>query len=372
MRFPLLLGSLLLAGPALAQTAISITSADMPGVGDSLRLSQAAGLPAGAPALTLNGANKTWNYTGLVPSAQRVERYGTVAAAATGLQLLAFGLPIGANRANLASPRDLGGAAAGLPVSDAHEFYLSTTTDFRSVGYGVTVNGTALPLTYTTQGTQDVLYNLPLTYGTTPTASASRLEVAVPGTGGLSRRRLRSNQSDGWGTLITPFGTYPALRVVTTIIDRDSAVFGTTSIPATTLPTQREYKWLAKGIHVPLLTITTTEVAGTQQVTGVEYRDIYRKIVGLATHSAALETGLGLYPNPSVVGTALRLALPVGSGPLTLTATDVAGRTLFSRRYASPGPEVVLEAATLGDFRGVLLLTVQTSQGTATRRVVRQ
>ncbi|RYY15121.1 MAG: T9SS type A sorting domain-containing protein, partial [Cytophagaceae bacterium] len=203
-------------------------------------------------------------------------------------------------------------------------------------------------------------------------ASYSVLEVTVAGTGALRRRRQRSNLPDGWGTLTTPFGTYQTLRIVTTIIDVDSAVIGTTTIPATTLPTQREYKWLAKGVHVPLLTITTTEVAGVQQVTGVEYRDIYRKITPLAAHSALLDAGLSLYPNPSAVGTALRLAVPAGSGPLAVTITDVVGKTLFSRRYASPGPEVVLDAATLGDLRGVLLLTVQTSQGTATRRVVRQ
>ncbi|RYY20064.1 MAG: hypothetical protein EOO36_04330, partial [Cytophagaceae bacterium] len=337
MRKLLLAGLTLTAAVARAQTPPSITMADMPAAGDSLRLSRAAAvLPASAPALTLNGANKTWNYAGLVATSQRVERYGTVASAATGLQLLTFGLPFGANRANLASPRDLGVAGGVLPVSDPAEFFLSSSADFRSVGFGVTVNGLALPITYLSQARQDVVYHLPQAYGNAADGSNSFFEVAVPGTGALSRRRQRTNLPDAWGTLTTPFGTFQTLRVVTTIIDRDSVVFGALSLPATTLPTQREYKWLAKGVHVPILTITTTEVAGAQQVTAVEYRDSFRRfVVPLAGRDAATEAVLSAAPNPSAVGTDLRLTVPAGSGPLTVAATDVVGRQVFSRRFSS-------------------------------------
>jgi hypothetical protein len=359
---------------AHAQTSPSINMSDMPAVGDSLRLSQAAVvLPASAPALTVNGANKTWNYAGLVATSQRVERYATVTSSATGTQLLTFGLPIGANRANLASPRDLGVAGGVLPVSDPHEFFLSSSADFRSVGFGVTFGGIALPITYLSQARQDVIYHLPQAYGTAADASDSFFEIAVPGTGALSRRRKRSNLRDAWGTLTTPFGTFQTLRIVTTIIDRDSVVFGTTAIPATTLPTQREYKWLAKGVHVPILTITTTEIAGVQQITGVEYRDIYRRFVPLAGRDAATNAVLSAAPNPSAVGEAVRLSVPAGSCPLTVAATDMLGRQVFSRQFgAAAGTTLTLEAAAFGNFRGMLLLTVTTAQGTATRRVVRE
>lgn len=374
MRLPLLVGNLLLAGSALAQTAPAITSSDMPQAGDSLRLSQAVVLPANAPALTLNGANKTWNYAGLVATGQRVERFGTVASAATGLQLLTFGLPFGANRANLASPRDLGVGGAALPVSDANEFFYASSADFRSVGFGVTLSGTALPITYTSQARQDIIYHLPQTYGSAADASDSYLQVAVPGTGALSQRRQRSNLPDAWGTLTTPFGTFQTLRVVTTLIDRDSVVLGATTIPATTLPTRREYKWLAKTIHVPLLTITTTEVAGVQQVMSIEYRDIFRRfVVPLASRDATTDAALSTYPNPSAAGEAVRLTVPAGSGPFTVEATDLVGRRVFSRSFGgSASGTLTLDAAAFGTFRGVLLLTVTTAQGTAIRRVVRE
>jgi hypothetical protein len=135
----------------------------------------------------------------------------------------------------------------------------------------------------------------------------------------------------------------------------------------------RQYKWLAPGVHVPLLTITTTEVAGQQTVAAVEYRDSYRRIVTLAARDAATDAALSAYPNPSAVGAKLRLAVPASSGPFTLSAIDLVGRQLFSQRFSgSPSGAVTVDAAAFGAFRGVLLLTVQTAQGTATRRVVRQ
>lgn len=371
-----LLGLLLgLAGSATAQTAPTITAADMPAVGDTLRLSQAAALPAGAPSFSQSGANQTWNYASLAPVSQRVERSVSVADAATGLQAFTFGALGGVNRATLAQPRSLpAGAGTALPISDPKEFFNLSASDFRSVGFGATYSGTGLPITYSSQAKQDVLYRFLLAFGGAAQVSYSFFEVAVPGTATLSQRRQRTNVVDGWGSVTTPFGTFQALRVVTTLIDHDSLAVGATPAgPATLLPTQRQYKWLAPGVHVPVLTITTTEVAGTQQVTAVEYRDSYRRLASsLAARSGTLGAEASAYPNPLGPAAALHLRLPAGSGPGQVTATDVVGRVVFSQSFAGGAPEVVLDGAALGSWRGVLLLTVQTSQGAGTLRVVRQ
>lgn len=378
---PLLFGlSLTLtAAAAQAQTSPSITSTDMPAVGDSLRLSQAAVvLPAGAPALTLNGANKTWNYAGLVATSQRVERYNGLGNLAP---LLAFTFNnqflSPDTKASLVSPANLPvPAGAGLPVSDPMEFFNATANDYRSVGFGVTFNGTALPLTYTAKAKQDIIYRFPIAYGNAVDVinSLFTTPALVASTGYFSQQRQRTNQVDAWGTLTTPFGTFQTVRVVTKLIDHDSLAIGAAAGQGITLPTRREYKWLAKTIHVPVLTITTTEVAGQEVISGVEYRDIFRRfVVPLAGRDAATEAVLSAAPNPSAVGTDLRLTLPAGSGPLTVAATDVVGRRVFSRSFSgSAGGALTLEAAAFGSFRGVLLLTVTTAQGTATRRVVRE
>lgn len=371
VRYSLLLPLFCLLGAARAQTAPVITSADMPVVGDTLRLSQASvTLPASAPPLTRNGANQTWNYTGLQPVTQRVEAYNSVAASASGLQLVVFGPFGGANRATFASPRALDFiGTTPLPVTDVKEFFNLSVNELRSVGFGVTLNGTALALPYSSG--PDVVYSLPLAFGASHTSN-SLLVASVPGVGYLSQKRQRRNVNDAWGTLITPFGTFETLRVVTTIIDHDSVVVGTGPGQGATLPTRREYKWLANGVRVPVLTITTLEVNGAQQVSAVEYRDLYRRPTALAAHNRALDAALHFYPNPSGVGAALQVAVPAGSGPLTVSATDMVGRQLFQRHFPSSTGTLQVEAEAFGNFHGVALLTVATARGTATRRVVRQ
>jgi hypothetical protein len=78
------------------------------------------------------------------------------------------------------------------------------------------------------------------------------------------------------------------------------------------------------------------------------------------------------YPNPSAVGTVLRLTAPAGGGPLSIVATDLLGRRLFARVVPVVAGVAVLGADAFGDFRGVALLTVQSGQGTSTQRVVRE
>ena len=382
---PLLL--LTTAAPALAQTSPVIDRTDLPtltaGV-DSLRLSVAAPvLPAGAPPLSRRGANQTWNYAALTPVSQRVESYlpTSVVTATSLFYTLTFGPLGGANRATVASPQALPvPAGANLPIAltDTYQFFNlaaagATPQDFRSVGFGASLNGTAIPVTYASAAQQDVVYRFPLSFVSLPDSSSSFFSTpaAIATVGYLSQRRKRVNTPDAWGTLVTPFGTFQTVRVVTKLLDHDSVAFGGTPGQGFDVPLTREYKWLAKGQHVPVLTITTRVLAGQEVVSGVEYRDIYRRIIRLNTRDAALEGSLTAAPNPSAVGSALTLSVPAGSGPLTVSATDVVGRLLFRLGYGAAasltlGPEV------FGSYRGVLLLTVQTARGTATRRVVRE
>jgi hypothetical protein len=378
LRYSLLLPLTLLAGSALAQTSPTITAADMPVVGDSLRLSQASpALPASAPPLSRAGANQTWNYSGLAAASQRVLRYNDVSTATGPLLQLTFNSAFLSpdTRATLVSPQGLPAAASTLPITDPLEFSAVSSADYRLVGYGGTISGTAVPVTYASKAQQDVVYRFPLSYTSPATVSNSLLTtpLALASSGYFSQKRQRTSQPDAWGTITTPFGTFQAVRLVSTIADHDSLAVGGTAGQGLTLPLVRTYQWLASGVHVPLLTIITTTVAGNEVVSAVEYRDVFRRMGRLATRDVATEAVLSAYPNPLASSASLRLAVPAGSGLLTVSGTDLLGRQLFSRAYAgSPGGVLTLDAAAFGSFRGVLLLTVQTAQGTATRRVVRE
>lgn len=377
----------LLGGPALAQVSPIIDRTDMPAPTltaplDTLRLSATNPvLPATAPPLSRRGPNQTWNYAGLTATSQRVERYVTVASvtATAPLYNFVFGPLGGVNQATVASPQafPLAGGVP-LPLTDIHEFYRNSaaglpTQDFRSVGFGGVLGGTAVPVTYTNQSLQDVIYRFPLSYSSPADSSNSffATPAALNTVGYLSRRRKRVNRPDAWGTLTTPFGTFQTVRVVTRLQDHDSVAVGGTPGIGFDVPITYEYKWLAKGQRVPVLTITTTLTGGQETITTVEYRDIFRRIVRLATRDAATDAALQAFPSPLGAGSPLTLQLPLSGGPLTVTATDVVGRVLFQRAYSSAGT-LTLGPELFGSFRGVVLLTVTTAQGTATRRVVRE
>ena len=375
---------LLATTPALAQTSPIIDRTDMPAPTpvDTLRLSVASPvLPATAPPLTRSGANQTWNYASLTPASQRVERYVTVASVtATSLfYALTFGALGGVNRATVASPQALPlPPGTPLPISNTYQFYATSAAttpaqDFRSVGFGASLGGTTVPVTYASQAQQDVIYRFPLSFASRADSSSSFFSTpaAVATTGYLSQKRKRVNRPDAWGTLVTPFGTFQTVRVVTKLIDHDSLSFGGVS-QGFDVPVTREYKWLAKTQHVPVLTITTRLLAGQEIVTGVEYRDIYRRIVPLSSRDAATDAVLAAYPNPSAVGSPLALTVPAGSGLLTVSGTDLVGRQLFRRNFGGGTKAIIIDAEAFGSFRGVALLTVTTNQGSATRRVVRE
>ena len=359
MRYLYPFVSFLLAAPAaLAQTSPSIDRTDMPVIGDTLRLSQAAPvLPASAPPLTRRGANQTWNYAALTPLRQRVESYKNLNTTAATLQF-AFGPLGGVNRATLVSPQPLPGNLP-VPISDPLEFYFLSNADYRSVGFGATVGGFGLPVTYQSQALQDVIYRFPLSFSSAADSSNSYFQISVPGTGYLSQRRKRVNRPDAWGTLTTPFGTFQTVRVVTRIQDHDSVAVGAGPGTGQTLPVRREYKWLAKGMHVPVLTITTNLVAGQEVVTGVEYRDVYRRIQLPTSTAAGKAAPLTAWPTAAPAGEAVQLQLPAAAEVLV---TDLAGRLLGRFQRPAGYSALPLNPA----WQGPLLLRVRQADGATT------
>ncbi|WP_046245167.1 hypothetical protein [Hymenobacter terrenus] len=369
--------------PVIDRTDMPAPSASAPV--DTLRLSIASPvLPTAATPLTQRGANQTWNYTSLVPVSQRVEQFVQVSsfAATAPLYSLTFGVFGGVNRATTASPQSLPLALpSGVPLTltDTYQFYntsgaTAATQDFRSVGFGGSLAGNAVPVTYASQAQQDIIYRFPLSFASQADSSESffATPTALATVAYLSQERKRVNRVDAWGTLTTPFGTFNTVRVVSKLIDHDSVAFGGTPGFGFDLPVTREYKWLAKGQRVPVLTIITQEVLGSETISGVQYRDSYRRIVQLATRDAVTQAVLTAYPNPSAVGSSLALTVPASREPLMVSATDLVGRELFRRNFGSTLGTLILDAEAFGNFRGLALLTVTTSYGTATCRVVRE
>ncbi|MBU3662172.1 MAG: T9SS type A sorting domain-containing protein [Bacteroidetes bacterium] len=91
------------------------------------------------------------------------------------------------------------------------------------------------------------------------------------GLGSLVQTGTRRTEVDGWGTIITPYGTFECLRVKSEVDGVDSISLGATGIP---IPNSRtEYYWFGKNQDFPLMEVVLNNF--TQQTT-IRYKDRYR------------------------------------------------------------------------------------------------
>ncbi len=258
-RIILFAGLIALAAAGGLKAQITVTQADMPIPGDTLRVSLTNIVPAGYAAASMD---TSWNFSMLEPLSQRLDTFVSVTTTPPVYQLL-FVLTGGAN---LASPLG-GGLLPGVPVSQGFSFYKNNASGYSDLGSAYTVQGLPLPLKY---DVPDKLYQFPMTPGLSWN-SASGYEIALSGMGYYGTQRVRSSVVDGWGPVTTPFGTFQSLRVKSDLVIHDSIYIDSM---ATGFPVDRvitEYKWLAAGKGIPVLQIN--EEAG--MATAI-YRDIYR------------------------------------------------------------------------------------------------
>lgn len=275
--------------PLISLAQISITSNDLQHSGDFYTVS--TGVAFSGMDATLTGANYNWDYSQLTYSSQTTDTIFDESSTGSLLSVFFVDFAFNVNRSNLASHGN-SFAVGTVNVSDVWNFYYNSTSSFKQVGFGAIVNGAPLPVAYSPQ---DVIYNLPLTFGQTDSGN-SGYALDLTSTLGLyySIARTRSTEVDGWGSLTTPLGTFNVLRTKATVIEQDSVYidslgFGLNLPPVTTI----EYKWLGAGSGIPLLEINTS---GTGIVTSIKYQDTLNTT---AVTSLAIVSEPVLFPNPA-------------------------------------------------------------------------
>ena len=277
---------LLLVLSISAQAQITITNADMPSSGDTARFSNASVL---SPVdVTLTGANYNWDFSFLQPTGQDVDTFLTVSSTPF-VYVLVFGFT-----SNLAKRGfDLSGFPQ-VPVSDIYNFFNKSSNNFKQTGYGASISGITTPISF---NNADVIYDFPVNFGNID-SSDSDYSLVVPGTASAIGSQHRVNEVDGWGSITTPYGTFNALRVKSTLTGQDSLYLDSLQQGfAAARPLTREYKWLATGQDIPVLEIITTETLGVETVTTIRYRDSIRA-VGI-NEISLLANNPVLSPNPS-------------------------------------------------------------------------
>ncbi len=222
---------------------VVINQSDMPAPGDTLRVSITSLVPAG---FAQTAMDTTWNFIDLDALDQRVDTF-VMATATPSLYQLIFVLLGGAN---LAAPlRDI--PIPGLPITQGFTFYKNSSSAFSNLGTAYTIQGFPLPAKY---DNPDKIYKFPMPPGET-WSSTSAFSIAVPDMLYYSTQRIRSNEVDGWGNLITPFGTFATVRVKSTLNIHDSIYVDSLAIGFGFDRNIIEYKWIGKGFGIPLLQI---------------------------------------------------------------------------------------------------------------------
>lgn len=270
----------------ISSAQITISNNDMPNVNDIYHISITANLQGNNPALT--GTNFLWDYSQLQATIQRSDTFVTVSSTPFAYQYYFNNILLYPNhKANYAiKGNDINFQVVN--ITDVYDFYKNSSSQYTNVGFGSNINGVP---SSTQRIPVDVQHVFPLNYNNN-NISYSEFLVSIPTVGDYGQSQERIDTVDGWGSLITPFGTFNCLRVKSILNITDTlytSQFGTGfSFPR---PQQIEYKWLAANSGVPVLKITTT--SGSSQI---EYQD--NLMVGINDNVLPIYH-LKIFPNPA-------------------------------------------------------------------------
>lgn len=298
---------------------ITLNSSDFPSANDLYLMSDATAFPGMDESLT--GANYSWDFSQLdsTTTGQHTDTLFPV----TNMNIIyqaVFGdfgfLPNRSNQATHGMDFALGGQ---ISVTDVYNFYYNNSNDYHQSGFGAGINGIPAPTAYSPH---DVIYKFPVQYGNLD-SSASGYSVSLPSLLYYGVNRNRVNEVDGWGSLITPAGTYNVLRLKSTIHEHDSVYLDTLGFGyGFNVPAQTEYKWLAQGEGEPVLQVN---VAGGI-VTSIVYKGMSTSGI---SQPAAGSFDFFVFPNPTTEKLFLKYSLQK-SGDVNFSITDAASNVITS------------------------------------------
>jgi len=317
------LGVLLFAFAHTGISQITITEADMPQPGDTVRLSTSAD-SAGLPTPSLTGAGITWNYSALIAASQTIDTFLNVTSTPFAYQLFfndAILYP--AYKSTVAQSGPNFPANAFVTINSVIDYYKAQSSNYESVGYGASIN--SIP-TSVKDDTIDVVYKFPMNYGNKDSCHSSS-NTTIPSLGYYGQFQYRVNHVEGWGTVITPYGTFSALKVKTLLYVSDSLYVTSFSLGFRfPQPEQIQYKWLANGQPMPVLQINETSgIGATRQYI---YRDSARRtLAGIAEVNVSIKD-VSLYPDPASESTTVSYTLSNASH-VNMAVYSIDGRCVY-------------------------------------------
>ncbi len=307
----------------VAQTPITLSNTNMPNANDTLRYSNAQLSSMGN--YTQTGTNFTWNYSSLVPISQGLREFKSSLNTPYAFFFLSF----------TGTAEKVADTLISFPVVSITNYYTyfrkstSNPNAYLGDGVGLTISGVPVPSYYVDK---DEIYNFPMTFPkydsttfrfTTPTSTLIPFVYSSTG--------RRATKVDGWGTLTTPFGTAPCLRLVTTTYAQDS--IKTSFFPITYPTVNRSYQWLTnvqvngKNVRIPMLEVSGNVLNNNFTPTQIRYRDNFQLQTGLK--EVTNFDNITFYPNP--VSDKLYFKNDAQLNGVTLNILDVQGKIIHSQ-----------------------------------------
>lgn len=340
---------------------ITITSADLPNAGDSIRVSVTNS--TGGTDQTLTGAGFSWDFSTLAPDVQRFEKFDNPSTFPSPYNFL-FN-PVNTSY-GINNYQDTGAVVPGFKIDAAYDFFKESMVNFAQIGASYTINGSPIPFMYQKK---DTLYEFPMNYLNVDSCDY-KYGLSIPAFGYYGQKGHRVNVIDGWGSLTTPFGIFSVLRLKSTVNAVDSiysTAFGFgTNVPR---PLRIEYKWLATGMKIPVLYIE--ENAGL--VTNVLYQDSLRAgvpQVGITENPIASD--FSIYPNPTSADIFIAFNLAASSN-VKITILNSIGRLsaiVANENFGEGKQTVMFNADRLNLVPGIYFVNLESNKGRSIKKVV--
>jgi hypothetical protein len=335
--------------PFITFSQIVIDQNDMPADGDTIRTSLSVDI--GMINYEETGNNFIWDFSELVPFAQSVDTFVSVQETPWLYQLVFF------LSSNLAKKMTEFDQIPGFQVTDIYEFYKNSSSDFRITGNAVTLSGIPLPNKFQSP---DIVYKFPLNPGNID-SSFSNYEFYIPGIGYSGGWKKRVNHTDGWGTLITPYGSFQTIRVQSDIIQFDSLYIDTIGIGFPIYRQYTEYKWLGDGFGLPLCTVTDDGLLPT-----ISYIDSVRSLYVGIPESIKNDPGILVYPNPSKGNFNLNF-ITIPGQTIKLNVFDLSGSKVFAGNYFHTQ---LIQLSMKGFEPGTYFLFIETGKEIFRQRII--
>lgn len=333
--FCLGLGAFLgLSHDILGQTAPILGRSCAPLAGDTPRYARMTNPGALAFVLSQNGASRTWDLANnLVSNESEVVRYVN---ATQSPYFLLFG-NYGRKTADSSSlfeflglPPQLpipGLDSLNLPLTNLYDFYNLNNNRWAKTAQGIGLLGLPLPVFYSDP---DEMLSFPLQFGDRDTSTFA-FSINIPTIAEIRRQGQRFSVVDAWGTLRTPYGQFPCLRVRSRLTITDSIILAGSAPVGLPTRTEIETSWYTNETNQrgPLLRILERSILFfPPTIQEVWYRDRYRAPLPPPPPPLTDPGNVVLYPNPC------RGVLNLGLHPL-----DACDRVRF---WNASGQEVLV------------------------------